>query len=416
MVNAAAERSGIVDPTLGAMTLRERFRRTMHYQPVDRLPNFEFGYWAETLPAWHEQGLPKEIDDQRKAYEYFGIESSRGVPVNTEMRSGLGRARIVESDERYEVGYDDIGAKYEINKSGIKSIPHYLGFPVQCREDFAPFREQLDADPAGRYPTEEEWQKYVEDAKKCEVPICIGISSMIGTLRNWMGFETCAYMVHDDPRFLEEMVESMCRVVEATLPRALQEVPIDYAMGWEDICFNSGPIVGRKFFADVVAPRYRRIADLLNKHGVDVIGVDCDGNVSPVADIMIDAGYNAFFPVEVVAWMERLPRWFEDENALYVHAGLPRDGDRWLHPSEAAEARELLWSRDLAFHRDYRGKPVVCGHTPTTDLPQEQSRFTPDDPKDLWVGARVAAIDTGCGKGGFLTALELPGFRVFESR
>jgi len=339
LVNAAAERSGIVDPTLGAMTLRERFRRTMHYQPVDRLPNFEFGYWAETLPAWHEQGLPKEIDDQRKAYEYFGIESSRGVPVNTEMRSGLGRARIVESDERYEVGYDDIGAKYEINKSGIKSIPHYLGFPVQCREDFAPFREQLDADPAGRYPTEEEWQKYVEDAKKCEVPICIGISSMIGTLRNWMGFETCAYMVHDDPRFLEEMVESMCRVVEATLPRALQEVPIDYAMGWEDICFNSGPIVGRKFFADVVAPRYRRIADLLNKHGVDVIGVDCDGNVSPVADIMIDAGYNAFFPVEVrggtdpVALREKYGR-----KALFI-GGVDKHA---LREGEQAIERELL--------------------------------------------------------------------------
>jgi serine/threonine protein phosphatase 1 len=28
----------------------------------------------------------------------------------------------------------------------------------------------------------------------------------------------------------------------------------------------------------------------------------------------------------------------------------------------------------------------------------------------------VTAIDTGCGSGGFLTALELPAMRVYESR
>jgi serine/threonine protein phosphatase 1 len=124
----------------------------------------------------------------------------------------------------------------------------------------------------------------------------------------------------------------------------------------------------------------------------------------------------SFFPPDVVAWMRELPRWFEDEHAIYVHAGLPKAGDRWLHPSEAPEARELVWSRDLDFHREYRGKPVICGHTPTTDMPQELSRYTPDDPKDLWVGVRVAAIDTGSGKGGFLSAVELPGFYVRESR
>jgi len=311
----------------------------MHFQPVDRLPNFEFGYWAETLPAWHEQGLPREIDNEVKAYEYFGIESARGVPVNTGMRSGLGRARIIESTERYEIGYDDIGVKYQINKEGHKSIPHYLEFPIKCREDFEPFRERLDPNPDGRYPAEEEWQRFVEEAKRSEVPICLGISSMIGTPRNWLGFETCAYMVHDDPEFLEEMVETMCRVVEATIPRALKEVPIDYAMGWEDICFNSGPIVGRKFFAEVVAPRYRRIADLLHKFGVDVIGVDCDGNLTPIADIMIESGYNTFFPVEVrggtdpVALREKYGR-----QALFI-GGVDKHA---LREGKEAIERELL--------------------------------------------------------------------------
>ena len=64
----------------------------------------------------------------------------------------------------------------------------------------------------------------------------------------------------------------------------------------------------------------------------------------------------------------------------------------------------------------YRGKTVVFGHTVTSTLPEELSNYTPDDPTDLWAGENVIGIDTGCGKGGFLTAIEFPDLVVWESR
>jgi len=42
----------------------------------------------------------------------------------------------------------------------------------------------------------------------------------------------------------------------------------------------------------------------------------------------------SFFPEAVVRWMEKLPYWYEDPHAIYVHAGLPYQGNRFLHPSE----------------------------------------------------------------------------------
>jgi hypothetical protein len=36
----------------GTMTDRERFNRQMHYQPVDRCFNMEFGYWDENFTEW----------------------------------------------------------------------------------------------------------------------------------------------------------------------------------------------------------------------------------------------------------------------------------------------------------------------------------------------------------------------------
>lgn len=127
----------------------------------------------------------------------------------------------------------------------------------------------------------------------------------------------------------------------------------------------------------------------------------------------------SFFPREVIEWMEGLRWWFEDEHAIYVHAGLAQDdGGNFLHPAEAKgdQRSALLWLRDKKFFRDYRGKLVVFGHTVTDQLPPELSSFTPEDPEDLWAGPACVGIDTGAGKGGFLTAVEFPAKRVYESR
>jgi serine/threonine protein phosphatase 1 len=124
----------------------------------------------------------------------------------------------------------------------------------------------------------------------------------------------------------------------------------------------------------------------------------------------------SFFPADVVEWMRALPHWYEDEHAIYVHAGLPRGEKGFLHPSKVAAPAALLWLRDEDFFRNYRGKLVVFGHTATAYLPPELSSYTPEDPSDIWAGPCCVGLDTGAGKGGFLTAIELPAMRVYESR
>lgn len=125
----------------------------------------------------------------------------------------------------------------------------------------------------------------------------------------------------------------------------------------------------------------------------------------------------SFFPAAVREWLAGLLHFYEDEHAIYVHAGLPQKDGSFLHPSQAEDPMVLLWSRSAKFFREYAGKRVVCGHTATEDLPQELSTYTPEDPTDLWYRGDVVAVDTRCGKeGGFLTALELPALRVYESR
>lgn len=126
----------------------------------------------------------------------------------------------------------------------------------------------------------------------------------------------------------------------------------------------------------------------------------------------------AFLPPDVVAWMDSLPYFHEDEHAIYLHAGLKRAAPDapFPHPRDVEPKRSLLWLRDRDFFQNYDGKLVVFGHTQTPMLPVELSSYTVDDPTDLWAGPRAAGIDTGAGKSGFLTALELPARNVYESR
>jgi serine/threonine protein phosphatase 1 len=136
----------------------------------------------------------------------------------------------------------------------------------------------------------------------------------------------------------------------------------------------------------------------------------------PRADEAMIYQSGEFFPPDVIEWFRSLPYWYEDDHAIYVHAGLPKGPDGFMHPKDVKAPVALLWLRDEEFFESYRGKRVVFGHTRTEYLPPELSGYTPEDPTDLWAGECVIGIDTGCGNGGFLTAVELPDGNVYESR
>lgn len=281
----------------GSMTLRDRYRAAMFYRKVDRLPNFEFGYWEETLFEWHKQGLPTTVDDEKSAYEFFGIENWRTARVNTGLVPSFEYEELTR-DDAYLVYRNGNKTTCKINVKGHKSIPHFIDFGLKTRADWErEFKPRLNPTTPGRLA--ENWDELVDAYNNRDYPLAVGIGSMIGIPRCWIGFENIAMMVFDDPRLLEEIVETQCRMVCSLLERVLPDVEFDFASGWEDICFNSGPIVGADFMREVVGPRYRRIADLLDKHGVHIAWTDCDGNLSMISDVFVDNGYNCFFPCEV---------------------------------------------------------------------------------------------------------------------
>jgi uroporphyrinogen decarboxylase len=127
----------------------------------------------------------------------------------------------------------------------------------------------------------------------------INCGSMIGKIRDMLTFEGLAYATYDYPGMVEDMVETCCQLVEYELDQVLGKVDFDFASGWEDICYKSGPIISLKFFESVIVPRYKRIGDRLHAHGIDLWWTDCDGDVRPLLPGFLSAGINCLFPYEV---------------------------------------------------------------------------------------------------------------------
>jgi serine/threonine protein phosphatase 1 len=125
----------------------------------------------------------------------------------------------------------------------------------------------------------------------------------------------------------------------------------------------------------------------------------------------------AWLPAYVHAWMSALSLWYEDDHAIYVHACLQWAEGGWKHPRDSNPV-PLLWGREPSFFKRYKGKRVVFGHTPVVDLPEvpddaKSNEF--EDQRQLWVRGDLIGIDTGSGKGGLLSCVELPACKVYDS-
>jgi len=279
----------------GVMTDRERFNRQMHYQPVDRCFNMEFGYWKENYSVW-EMFKNNGITTEAEANIFFSFDSFVQVGGNVWMSPAFPE-EIIEEREHSVIMRNSDGLLAEAAKDH-SSIPHYIGSSIETPEDWEKVKaERFRVDDPDRIVDIEALKKACPDDR--DYPVCVSCGSMIGKVRDMLTVEGLAYACADYPEMVEDMVETCCVLVEHYLDQVLPHVKFDFASGWEDICCNNGPLVPLAFFRDVVMPRYKRIHKKLQAAGIDIWFTDCDGDVRPILPYLLEGGINCLFPFEV---------------------------------------------------------------------------------------------------------------------
>ncbi len=297
------------------MTDLERFRACMNYQPVDRTPFWSWGAWPETIERWKGEGYDPATADLNMG----------GAPPFDKLRAGSAGADVRQvyghwfqphpPFEKTVVEQTDEHILY-VNHEGIlmremldnpmSSMPQFVRFPVETRQDFRRFwAERMQPDLGARIGAD--WKDQLRAARAQPYPIIV-ISDrwggFFGPLRNLVGVERLCTLFYDDPAFLEEMMEADADFIIAMMSQVLDVITIDAFAFWEDMAYRTGPLISPAMVRRYMAPRYARVVSVVRERGVPFIGLDSDGQIDSLIPVWMDAGLNFLYPFEVQAGMD----------------------------------------------------------------------------------------------------------------
>jgi uroporphyrinogen decarboxylase len=359
----------------------------MHYQSRDRAPITDFGFWEETFPIWYKQGLPRSIHfryDKSNHVEYFGMdfgidELSRTTNIGISLTPAF-QNRVIEDHGDHEIVQQSDGVRV-LRRKFMGSIPQHQAHLLTDRESWQKhYKPRLDPTSRKRLPPD--WAQRVErwkDPNRDEILILPG-GSVYGWIRNWMGMENLAYVIYDEPAWFEEMVTDVTDCIVGTMERALQSgVKFDACGMWEDMAYRAGPLISPKHFKQFLVPQYRRITDLLHKYDIDLCWLDCDGDITLLVPLWLDAGVNCMFPLEVGTWGADPVKYRQQYGKeLRMMGGFDK------HILQGTKARIESEVRRLAPLVEEGGFIGFCDHRVPPDAPFENYCFFVDKMREVW--------------------------------
>jgi uroporphyrinogen decarboxylase len=348
------------------MTDRERFLNLMAYRPVDRcVYGVWTGGWPETYERWQEQGWDPKAPSPFKV-DTWDWEGGWFFPN--------------PAFERTVLEEDDVSVLY-VNHEGIlmrerkdqplSSMPQFVKFPVESREDFRRFRrERMQPDLAARIGAD--FATRLSGRKVRGSPFIV-ISDrwggFFGGLRAMVGVERLCMLFYDDPALVEEMMDATADFIIAMMGKILDHTDVDVYGFWEDMAYRTGPLVGPELYRRFALPRYRRVVEFVRSRGVPHVCLDSDGDVSSLIPIWLDAGIDILYPFEAQSGMDVVQVRKRYGRDLRLWFGIDK---RVLVKGPAAIDAEIARVRPLI---DEGGYVPGLDHSMPPDVPYANYRY-----------------------------------------
>jgi len=303
----------------------------MHFEPVERVPNFELGYWGQTIERWLSEGMPEEEATTGGFYghDFFGLDHRPYLPVNFGPIPPLG-PEVIEETDRYIVLRDGDGVVRKGLKEGMArgtrlSMDQYLAFAIEKPEDWEALKERFDPHAPGRHP--DNLQEIAAQYAEREYPLCAVPNAAFGFYshpRRYLGTERLSYAWFDWPEMMHDMLDFFADFAIETLRPWFDAVRPDYFNFFEDFAFKTGPLFSPAIFREFLLPRYQRVVEFVRSYGVDIIWLDSDGNFDVLLPLLIEAGITCVWPLEVAAGNDPVALRREYGHHLALSGGLDK--------------------------------------------------------------------------------------------
>jgi len=282
------------------MNGRQRFRRLMRYEPLDRLPVMALEPFEPTaIERWCAEGLPADADP----VDYLGMSRLVYVPLNFHPLPGFA-PDVVAEDETYCIRRSPMGALVRHRKDNPTLFYGHIDHPVRTRADWEEYRQRFDADAPGRRPAD--WlASALPGLQASEHPVGVCLFPFFFRLGFYaMGMERFLLAFYEEPALMHEVFSYWSDFVLRLLHPVLDAVPLDFALFAEDLAGKNGPLISPRIYQDFWLPYQDPIVRLLQEHGVPVICQWTAGQPGALLPIMLDHGFNCTWPLEVTAGMD----------------------------------------------------------------------------------------------------------------
>jgi len=246
-----------------SMTVRERVKKTLNFEPVDMLPKIEWAaWWGQTVERWKTEGLPKELG-RDEILEYFGMDNL--IQLNA-------AANMPEA-------YKGPGRKF-----------------VTCEEDYLSIREELFSDAridAIIHKAQE--LKPLHDEGK--IAIRVWLDGYFWFPRKLIGIEEHLYSFYDMPELLHMMNSDLTEFNIKVLRRLFKVMVPEFIGMAEDMSYNLGPMLSEEHFFEFLAPYYRQIREVVNEADTKLM-IDSDGDITMMIPWLQAVGIEGVYPLE----------------------------------------------------------------------------------------------------------------------
>lgn len=244
----------------------ERFRAVMNFQPVDRLPRWEWAmWWDETVARWHNEGLPQSLASSQvfKIAQYFGLDPYQQFWFST-------------------------------TEATIEATQHHVEGIVANMDDYRRVKPRLYPDHSAGIEAMRPW---AARQARGEAVVWATLEGWFWFPRTLMNIERLSYAFYDQPELVHAMNHDLTEF-NLRLVRQMTKVCVPTFMTLaEDMSYNHGPMISQAVFEEFLAPYYRRLIAALDELSILLI-VDTDGDVTQLVPWLQSVGVAGVLPLE----------------------------------------------------------------------------------------------------------------------
>jgi hypothetical protein len=252
----------------------ERFRAVMNFQPVDRLPRWEWAmWWDATIERWHGEGLPRELRHSQvfDIARWFGLDPYQQFWFST-------------------------------TDPTIEATQHHVEGIVANMDDYRHVRTELFPSHAAAIEGLATWAALQE---RGEAVVWCTVEGFFWFPRTLMGFQKLMLAFADQPELLHAINRDLLEFNLHLLDEIFRVCVPTFMTIAEDMSYNHGPMISKRTFDEFVAPYYRVLLPGLQERGIPLF-MDTDGDVTLLVPWLEELGIQGVLPLERQAGVDGL--------------------------------------------------------------------------------------------------------------